>query len=283
MRRNLLVVVRRAPASTASWAAAAGAGRGQQHSQHGYVQRRGLVVLRQHAGRRPRGALTASSSSASSSSVRLPPPVPSGHSFGYGYGGSSSGGSAAAAAAAAGRIARRALSSGPQRAPQPEEEEAIGAGAEEERRGVGRPKRKSKITAAQIVRQRQRKVLQLHCDASLEEAVRMLASNNSSCCMVYDDQRKGNEGQKEAVGIYSARDIIKKLSKHGATPAEALATPVKEVMTPLARMIHCSPDETLEKVQHIMVELKIRALPVVKDGVIYGIITLGDVINHQYR
>jgi len=48
-------------------------------------------------------------------------------------------------------------------------------------------------------------------------------------------------------------------------------------------MIHCSPDETLEKVQYIMVELKIRALPVVKDGVIYGIITLGDVINHHYR
>lgn len=275
-----MVIMRRA--STASRAAAAG-GRGQQHSQHGYMQRRGLVALRQHAGRRPRGALSASSAS---SSVRLPPPVPSGHSFGYGYGyghgGNSSGGSAAAAAAAVGRLARRALSSGPQRAQQPEEEEATGAEAEE-RPGVGRPKHKSKITAAQIVRQRQRKVLQLHCDASLEEAVRMLASNNSSCCMVYDDQRKGNEGQKEAVGIFSARDIIKKLSKHGATPAEALATPVKEVMTPLARMIHCSPDETLEKVQYIMVELKIRALPVVKDGVIYGIITLGDVINHQYR
>lgn len=54
-------------------------------------------------------------------------------------------------------------------------------------------------------------------------------------------------------------------------------------MTPISRMIHCSPDETLEKVQYIMVELKIRALPVVKDGVIYGIITLGDVINHHYR
>ncbi len=54
-------------------------------------------------------------------------------------------------------------------------------------------------------------------------------------------------------------------------------------MTPVGRMIHCSPDETLEKVQYIMVELKIRALPVVKDGVIYGIITLGDVINHHYR
>lgn len=256
------------------------------------MQRRGLVVLRQHAGRRPRGALSASSGSgsgsAAASSVRLPPPLPSGHSFGYyGWGGSSSG-AAAAAAAAAGRIARRALSSGPQRAPQPEEEEAAGgagtgAGVEGEGPGFGRPNHKSKITAAQIVRQRQRKVLQLHCDAPLEEAVRMLASNNSSCCMVYDDQRPGNEGQKEVVGIYSARDIIKKLSKHGATPAEVLATPVKEVMTPLARMIHCSPDETLEKVQYIMVELKIRALPVVKDGVIYGIITLGDVINHHYR
>lgn len=49
------------------------------------------------------------------------------------------------------------------------------------------------------------------------------------------------------------------------------------------RFHHHSPEESLEKVQYTMIELKIRMLPVVKDGVIYGILTLGDVLNHQYR
>ena len=51
----------------------------------------------------------------------------------------------------------------------------------------------------------------------------------------------------------------------------------------LSTQYTCSPDESLEKIQYTMIELKIRMLPVVKDGVIYGILTLGDVLNHQFR
>lgn len=247
-------------ATAAAWAVGDRSTRPQQ-----YVQRRGLVVLQQqhpHIRRRPRGALSSSSSQ--------PPPLPS-----WLEGSGSHGGRASS------RIARRALSSGPQQAPHPAEQEEEEVAPRVGQRAPGRPNLESKITAAQIVRQRQRKVCQLNSDATLEEAIKKLASINSSCCMVYDDKIKGKEGQKEIVGIFSSRDIIKKLSKNNTLAA--LNSPVREVMTPISRMIHCSPDETLEKVQYIMVELKIRALPVVKDGVIYGIITLGDVINHHYR
>ena len=84
------------------------------------------------------------------------------------------------------------------------------------------------------------------------------------------------------MGLFTSQDLIKKLDKH-ADKAEGLKCPVKELMTPMSKVIHCSPDETLDNLQYTMVELKIRMLPVVKDGVIHGIITLGDVINHHYR
>jgi protein phosphatase PTC7 len=142
-----------------------------------------------------------------------------------------------------------------------------------------RPNHNSKITAAQIVKQRQRKVCQINSGATLEDAIKLLASNNSSSSMVYDEKVPG--GPKEVVGIFTARDVIKKLNKH-ADKSEALRSTIKQVMTPMSRVIFCSPDETVEKIQYIMVELKIRTLPVVKDGVIHGIITLGDVINHHY-
>jgi CBS domain-containing protein len=190
-----------------------------------YLQRRGLVVLHQHARRRPRGALMVSAASAQqqSSSARSSRLAAAWDDDGAGGGGRGSG-----TGGMAGRIARRALSSGPQQATHPAEEEEEGEGASSDSGSSGsgrRPNRKSKITAAQIVRQRQRKVCQLHSEATLEEAIKMLASNNSSCCMVY----KGKDGQKEVVGIYSSRDIIKKLSKQGLNTLEALQSPIKEV------------------------------------------------------
>lgn len=39
----------------------------------------------------------------------------------------------------------------------------------------------------------------------------------------------------------------------------------------------------MDKVQYIMAEMKIRNLPVLKDGAIHGIITLGDVSDHYFR
>ena len=174
----------------------------------------------------------------------------------------------------------------PQPAPQQLEDEDVLSDTEEDMphsktsstSKTKRPNHNSKITAAQIVKQRQRKVCQINSQASIEEAIKVLASNNSSSSMVYEDRENNT---KAIVGIFTSRDLIKKLNKH-ADKLEALSSPVKTVMTPMSRVIHCSPDETLEKVQYIMVELKIRTLPVVKDGVIYGIITLGDVINHHY-
>ncbi len=146
-----------------------------------------------------------------------------------------------------GRIARRALSSGPQQAPQPAEEDegsdgggGGGGGGGGSREGRKRPNQNSKITAAHIVRQRQRKVCQLQCEATLEEAIKMLSSNNSSSCMVYDDRRKGKEGQKEVVGIFSSRDIIKKLSKQGQNALEALRSPIKEVSTVASGLVGLS-------------------------------------------
>lgn len=144
---------------------------------------------------------------------------------------------------------------------------------------AGRPNQNSKITAAQILKGRQRKVCQINQQASLEDAIKMLASNNVGSSMVFDEKIPG--GPKVIVGIFTARDVLKALDKH-ADKHEALRSPVQHIMTPMSRVIHCSPDETLEKVQYIMVELKLRTLPVVKDGVIHGIITLGDVVNHHY-
>ncbi|MFQ5784783.1 MAG: CBS domain-containing protein [Alphaproteobacteria bacterium] len=77
-------------------------------------------------------------------------------------------------------------------------------------------------------------------------------------------------------GVISERDIIRAVSVHGE---RALDMRVREVMT--ADVVTCKPDDTISDVMKVMTVGRFRHLPVMEDGEIKGVVSIGDVVKHR--
>src|SRR5512139_1856026 len=84
----------------------------------------------------------------------------------------------------------------------------------------------------------------------------------------------GAEGRLS--GILSERDIVRALSEHGAA---ALNFPVAQVMT--RNVAICTADESVASIMERMTAGKFRHMPVVVDGQLTGLISIGDVVKQR--
>jgi CBS domain-containing protein len=80
----------------------------------------------------------------------------------------------------------------------------------------------------------------------------------------------------EVRGIVSERDIIRALSTGGAT---CLKEPVAQTMT--RQVVTCQETDTLDELMAMMTARRFRHLPVVTDGALVGIVSIGDVVKHH--
>ena len=78
------------------------------------------------------------------------------------------------------------------------------------------------------------------------------------------------------VGIVSERDVVRRLNERGA---DLLHAPVSEIMT--SQVVTCGPGEAVNKLAEIMTERRIRHMPVVEDGRLVGIVSIGDVVKSR--
>jgi CBS domain-containing protein len=78
----------------------------------------------------------------------------------------------------------------------------------------------------------------------------------------------------EPVGIVSERDVVRRLHEFGA---EVLERPVSDIMT--SRVITCTPDDELDSLSALMTTNRIRHVPVLADGHLSGIVSIGDVVK----
>ncbi|MFB1296994.1 CBS domain-containing protein [Mycobacterium sp. pW049] len=76
------------------------------------------------------------------------------------------------------------------------------------------------------------------------------------------------------VGIVSERDVVRKLHDMGA---DLLRRPVSEIMTTLVAT--CSPDDSVDSLSVLMTTNRVRHVPVVVDGRLAGIVSIGDVVK----
>ncbi|HVL84582.1 MAG TPA: CBS domain-containing protein [Pseudonocardia sp.] len=106
---------------------------------------------------------------------------------------------------------------------------------------------------------------------TVAEVVDMLASAGVGALVVCDDRRRIR-------GIVSERDVVRALQRHGAA---LLAMPVEDVMT--ARVQTCSPDETVGGAMARMTRGRYRHLPVVEQGRLAGLVSIGDLVHHRVR
>ena len=81
---------------------------------------------------------------------------------------------------------------------------------------------------------------------------------------------------EEIVGIISERDVIHGLAKHGM---DLLLMPVSKLMT--RRVRSCTPEDSVKDVMQVMTRFRIRHLPVMDDGRLVGIVSIGDVVKNR--
>ncbi len=85
------------------------------------------------------------------------------------------------------------------------------------------------------------------------------------------------EGDDGAIaGILSERDVVRAVAQHGAN---ALHSTAAEFMT--SPVVTCGTEETVSGLMAIMTENRFRHLPVVDDGKLAGIISIGDVVKKR--
>ncbi len=84
------------------------------------------------------------------------------------------------------------------------------------------------------------------------------------------------EENGRVIGIISERDIIRGISEHAAG---VLTLPAEQLMSREVRM--CSPGDPLVEISQVMTHQRIRHLPVVENGALLGIISIGDVVKER--
>lgn len=103
--------------------------------------------------------------------------------------------------------------------------------------------------------------------ATLADAVARLARQRIGALVASGDGR-------EVEGILSERDVVRLLAADGA---DCLRRRVAEVMT--TTVVTCGPDDDVISLMGLMTERRIRHVPVVDQGVLAGIVSIGDVVK----
>ena len=83
-------------------------------------------------------------------------------------------------------------------------------------------------------------------------------------------------GPDGLAGIVSERDVVRKLHERGA---ELLAQPVSEIMTTLVAT--CAPSDSLDSLSALMTKNRVRHIPVLENGQLAGIVSIGDVVKRR--
>ena len=104
---------------------------------------------------------------------------------------------------------------------------------------------------------------------TIKQAVAMLIEEKIGAALVHD-----NDG--DIVGILTERDILRAIHEFGKKLEDML---VEKVMT--RRVIIGTPDDDLEYIMNIMTHNRIRHVPIVENGQLLGIISIGDVVKAQ--
>jgi CBS domain-containing protein len=108
-------------------------------------------------------------------------------------------------------------------------------------------------------------VITIGPDVPVQEAMRVLVEHRIGALVVADGKLRG---------IITERDLL----RWGSDDIQRLATSrVRDLMT--VEVITAAPEAEIEEVMDIMVERRIRHLPIMENGTLCGIISIGDVVN----
>ena len=121
-------------------------------------------------------------------------------------------------------------------------------------------------TVRDILKIKGRDVWNVATGATVFEALRLMAEKEVGALLVTDGRR--------IAGIISERDYARKIVLLGRTSPN---TRVEEIMS--SHVVYTHPDQSIEECMAIMTDRRIRHLPVMEDGQLVGIISIGDLVK----
>ncbi|MDX1617288.1 MAG: CBS domain-containing protein [Balneolaceae bacterium] len=117
-----------------------------------------------------------------------------------------------------------------------------------------------------ILRDKGRVVYHIHPDRTVYEAIELMSEKGIGALVVMEDG--------ELRGIISERDYRDKVILKGRT---SKTTKVKEIMT--SDVYWVTPDESIEECMAVMTDQKFRHLPILEEGKVVGVISIGDLVK----
>jgi len=121
-------------------------------------------------------------------------------------------------------------------------------------------------TVSDIIKRKGTHVWSVGPDATVYDILRLMAEHEIGAVVVIE--------QGKVVGIFSERDYARQVILKGRTSKD---TPVREVMSP--RVMFVRPEQTVEDCMALMTDKRVRHLPVLKEGALLGMVSIGDVVK----
>lgn len=122
------------------------------------------------------------------------------------------------------------------------------------------------MTVDEILRSKGHAVVTIGPDATLGEAVGLLDRHRIGTVVVLEGGR--------ILGLLSEQDVVRAIARGGTN---LLFKPVRSVMS--RDIVTCSPDDRVTKVMALMTDRRQRHIPVVRDGELVGIVSIGDLVK----
>lgn len=119
---------------------------------------------------------------------------------------------------------------------------------------------------ADVLRNKGTAVATISPDTTVTELLAGLAERNIGAMVVV-----APDGVQ---GIVSERDVVRRLNELGAG---VLALPVSEIMTSI--VVTCGPGDSIDSLSGLMTNNRVRHVPVIDDGELAGIVSIGDVVK----
>ena len=121
-------------------------------------------------------------------------------------------------------------------------------------------------TVRSVLKNKGNQVWSLSSDATVMDALKLMAEKGVGAVLVMDND--------QLVGIFSERDY----ARRGVLMGRGVEATMDEMMT--SPVLAINPDRTMEDVQAIMTDRHFRHLPVMENGKVVGLISIGDVVKY---
>ncbi len=121
----------------------------------------------------------------------------------------------------------------------------------------------------EILKSKGQRIAHVRADATIASVVRRLKFEGIGALVVSEDG-------EHLHGIISERDVVRGLFEHGA---EVMSLRVSDLMTSTVKT--CQPEDSIKDIMAEMTRSRIRHLPVMVDGSLCGLISIGDVVKNR--